>query len=429
MTGAARKPFAKPPRSRPGHRGGAIHPRDPASTSSLSGPRVRSGTSRPVPRPALDATMPAGHHCRPHRRTLSRIPSRRRCSTNCNRLSSASRIRQSPADRKKEPTPTRRPGEQQCPGFFSRLASSAGRKTPEFAEDDSSVPSSVCCRTGVSSGNLSAHLSGFQPERINAYRRPRFGKCGTNQIGVIPEEKVLAGGSRNTADMAGFRMTRKTSSCSVHRCSPIAARASASTSPTGRVSLIFPVLDIVGQPQHPGHTLILMMFRIRGAFSTKNYVHSRRAIALHRASISNKTIIGWTRPDFRTPCQREDRPEADPGTKGQGQWSTASPTGNVSEVSWLMFVRHSVDEHLKAPDSRVRVRIATTSCSKCKLNPSSDQATIDRALLAKQYAGLPASAAERLAPRSNLIRAASGQRGDGPPSSRDAGTSPGGPRQ
>jgi GTPase SAR1 family protein len=274
------------------------------------------------------------------------------------------------------------PNEQKQPTHASVLLSSDALATmvskdweeeTEFTQDEFRAVVSLLHGPGVVWKLEFGDLVLLQPERINAYAAALVRKVRkhTDEMGIIPEEDVLAG-DLEFADMVRLPkqeediVLRAMHLMVVDR--GLCIRYRGSDRPP---LLIFPSLYKRERPERPSHPLILMTFRFQGHLDE---IYATLVVRLHYTELFEYKQLWLDAADF------ESRAGEKIGLKmtrheGQGE-ITVFADGNVSDISRLMFVRY-VHEHLKARDPN-SVRIRHYVCAKCQ-EPFGSQATINRA--------------------------------------------------
>ncbi len=261
---------------------------------------------------------------------------------------------------------------------LAQMASKRWKEKPKFTEDEFRTVVSLLHGPGVVWKLEFGDLVLLQPERINAYAAALVRKVRKhiNEIGVIPEEEVLAG-DLEYADMVRLPKDEEDIVLrAMHLMVVDRGLCIRQHLPDRRALLIFPSLYKREQPEHPSHPLILMTFRFEGYLDE---IYATLVVRLHYTDTFKYIQLWVDAADFESLAGEKIGLKM---TRHEGQGEiTVFADGNVAEVSRLMFVRY-VHDHLKARDPNC-IRIRHYVCDKCK-QPFDSQATIDRAREDKQ---------------------------------------------
>jgi WD40 repeat protein len=261
---------------------------------------------------------------------------------------------------------------------LSKLVSEDWKEESTFTDEEFRAVVSLLHGPGVVWKLEFGDLVLLQPERINAYAAALVRKVRKqiDEIGVIPEEQVLAG-DLEYADMSRLPKDEEDIILrAMHLMVVDRGLCIRQPVPDGRPLLIFPSLYKRERPERPSHPLILMTFRFEGHLDE---IYATLVVRLHYTDLFNYKQLWLDAGDFESVTGEKIGLKM---TRHEGQGEiTVFADGDVSEVSRLMFVRY-VHEHLKARDPNC-VRIRHYVCGKCK-QPFDSQATIDRARAEKQ---------------------------------------------
>jgi len=275
----------------------------------------------------------------------------------------------------KKPTP--------APVFLSsealaRMVSTEWKEKPEFTDDEFRAVVDLLQGPGVVWKLEFGDLVLLQPERINAYAAALVRKVRTHidEIGVIPEEEVLAG-DLEYADMVRLPQEEEGIILRAMHLMVVDRGLCIRQHIPGRQPLLnFPSLYKRERWERPSHPLILMTFRFEGHLDE---IYATLVVRLHHTDAFKYKQLWLDAADFESLTGEKIGLKMS-RHEGQGE-ITVFADGNVAEVSRLTFVKY-VHEHLKARDPNC-VRIRHFVCEKCK-QPFGDQATIDRARRDKQ---------------------------------------------
>lgn len=213
----------------------------------------------------------------------------------------------------------------------------------------------------------------LQPERINAYAAAlvRRVRKHIREIGVIPEEEVLAG-NLEYADMA--RLPKEEEDIvlrAMHLMVVDRGLCFRHPTPGGSPQLFFPSLYKRERLERPSHPLILMTFRFEGHLDE---IYATLVVRLHYTDAFEVHLLWLDAADFVSLTGEKIGLKM---TRHEGQAEiTVFADGDVAEVSRLMFVKY-VHERLKAKD-RNCVRVRHYVCENCK-RPFRDQLAIEEA--------------------------------------------------
>jgi WD40 repeat protein len=252
------------------------------------------------------------------------------------------------------------------------MASKKWKEEAKFDDDEFRAVVSLLHVPGVVWKLEFGDLVLLQPERINAYAAAlvRRVRKHIDEIGVIPEEAVLAG-DIEYADMVRLPkeeediIVRAMHLMVVDRGLCIRHRV-----PDHRTLLIFPSLYKRERPERPSHPLILMTFRFEGHLDE---IYATLVVRLHYTDLFEYKQLWLDAADFESLAGEKIGLKMN-RHEGQGI-ITVFADGGVSDVARLMFLKY-VHEHLRARDPNC-VRIRHYVCQKCR-QPFGDQATIDR---------------------------------------------------